>query len=367
MVLIGNIHFDGRVRKEIATLIKAGNKVDLIVSDYRKNQSGGEDLGVQIHYIPTKIWTNTLMNLWENWSFNCKAAAIIRKINPTHIHCHDLPSLASGVWAKKKTRSKLVFDAHELYPESWGGIKERIWEYIEKKFIKSCDSIIMPEKNRIAYFKKKYPEVCEPILLQNFPRKKDISTMKFDLFREKYPINREQKIILHTGYIAPGRNVEELVDSMTMCGSEFILILLGGARKNYDGYRKFLYTKINNYGLLNRVFIHESVPHTEILKYMASADVGTAFYRNTNMNNYYCASNKLYEFIALGKPVITNNHPGLLESVEQYQQGICLEQVNPEILAKSYARANDPKHVTPGAKKFFWEDEEYSLTQLYKS
>jgi hypothetical protein len=99
---------------------------------------------------------------------------------------------------------------------------------------------------------------------------------------------------------------------------------------------------------------------------MAACDIGTAFYRNTGLNSFYCASNKLYEYIALDKAVVTNNYPGLLETVEHFRQGVCLADITPQSLAESYVHASDPAYVTPGAKKFFWEDEQDVLTQLYE-
>jgi starch synthase len=362
MVLIGDIRYDGRVRKEIRTLDAIGHQVELVVSDFSKNGSDGEDLGVKIHYVPMTRWPSALRNFWEQLVFNRRAASIIEELSPAHIHCHDLSSLLAGVWAKKKTGAKLIFDAHELMPESWGGVRESIWGYIERRCIPSCDHIIMPEKNRIAYFKEKYPSISEPLLLENFPCKNEIPTEKIDLFRQTYPIEKDQKIILYSGAIGPGRHIEDLIDSMTMCTEEFILIILGMA---FKGYQEAINTTIKKLGLSDRVFLHEAVPYTEILRYMASCNIGTAFYRNTDLNNYYCASNKLYEYIALDKTVLTNNYPGLLEAVERFKQGICLAEVTPKTLEGAYIRANNPALVTPGKRKFLWEDQENVLIQLY--
>jgi glycosyltransferase involved in cell wall biosynthesis len=163
----------------------------------------------------------------------------------------------------------------------------------------------------------------------------------------------------------PRRHIEELIDSMSLCNKEFVLILLGGLRKTYAKYKELLHKKIDDLGLSGRVFLLNSVPHVDIIRYMASADIGTAFYSNININNYYCASNKLYEFIALEKPILTNNYPGLLENVERFRLGVGLSEVTPKSLAKAYIDAHNPELVNLGAKKFFWEDEEYVLLQLY--
>jgi glycosyltransferase involved in cell wall biosynthesis len=364
MTLLGDIRYDGRVCKEIQTLLGAGHKVELVVSDFRRNGSEREDLGIPLHSIPMTLWPNPAMNFVSQILFNKEAVSIIRGLAPTHIHCHDLSTLLAGVWAKKKTGAKLIFDAHELMPESLGGVRETVWGRIEKRCIASCDHIIMPEQNRIAYFKRKYPQVAELLLLENFPRHVDIPEQQYDLFREIYPIGKDQKIILHTGLVAAKRHVEELIDSMALCGDEFVLVLLG---RTFKGYEQTLNDRVEREGLRHRVFLHDAVPNTEILNYMASGDIGTAFYSNINVNNYFCASNKLYEYIALGKPLLTNNYPGLLATVEKFGQGVCLRDITPTNLAQAYVRACDSSFVTPGRKAFYWEHQEDVLLDLYDS
>jgi glycosyltransferase involved in cell wall biosynthesis len=363
MVLIGDIRYDGRVRKEIATLVDAGYDVELVVSDFNKGGSNRGGSETPIHYVPMTLHPSPTRNFLEQLLFNWKAASILKDLHLSHVHCHDLSSLLAGVWVKGKVKATLVFDAHELMPESMGGYRESVWGFIERRCIKHCDYILMPEKNRIAYFQKKYPNISPPLLLENFPRKSEISTGRFDLFRNIYSIKKWQKIILYTGLLAPGRYLEELIDSMSLCGEEFVLMIIGRA---FKGYEKFLRQKTEKLGLDHKVFLQDAVPYTEILHYMASCDIGTAFYRNTNLNNYYCASNKVYEYIALQKVVLTNNYPGLLEAVENFGQGLCLEEITPRNLAMAYLRANDPARIKPGARKFFWEDQADSLIKLYE-
>ena len=346
----------------MGTLIAIGHRVELVVSDFGKGGSGGDDLGIKIHRVPMTLWSSPLRNFWEQIEFNRTAASLIKQLCPTHIHCHDLSSLLAGLWAKQTTKAKLIFDAHELWPESWGGIRERVWGYIERKCIGSCDQIIMPEKNRIAYFKGKYPRIPDPFLLENFPCKSEIPTQTFDLFRSVYPIRKNQKIILYSGLVGPGRNIEELIDSIRMCSEKFVLVILG---VTFKGYANAMAANVKKLGLVNRIFFHDAVPYSKILQYMASCDIGTAFYRNTDVNNYYCASNKVYEYIALNKIVLTNNYPGLLETVEKNRHGVCLREVTAKSLQEAYTRASDPALVTLGMKKFFWQDQQHVLLQVY--
>jgi glycosyltransferase involved in cell wall biosynthesis len=363
MVLRGDIRYDGRVRKEIATLVRSGHQVNLVVSDFGRTESSGEDLGIKIHYVPAALWPSAARNFLEQLVFNRTAASIIKKLRPSHIHCHDLSSLLAGVWAKKKLGATLIFDAHELMPESMGGIRELVWGWIEKSCILRCDRIVMPETNRIAYFKRKYRNIPSPLLLQNFPRQADIPKGKFNLLRDIFSIKSEQKVILYTGLIAPKRSVDELISSMTICDEKFVLVIMGEVFREYD---ETLRSKIRKLRLEDRVFLHGPVPHAEVLRYMASCDIGTAFYNRSNLNNYYCAPNKVFEYIALGKPLLTNNYPGLLQTVEKFRQGVCLNEVTPKSLAEAYNRASDSKVIAAGTRKYFWEDEEHVLTELYE-
>src|SRR5262249_7263550 len=124
MVLKGDIQYDGRVRKEIRTLIAGGHRVELVGSDFSTNGCASQDLGIKIHRTPMTLWSNPAMNFLAQIRFNQIAASIISKLAPSHIHCHDLNSLLAGAWAKQKTGAELVFDAHELMPESMGGFKK---------------------------------------------------------------------------------------------------------------------------------------------------------------------------------------------------------------------------------------------------
>jgi glycosyltransferase involved in cell wall biosynthesis len=364
MTLIGDIRYDGRVRKEISTLLSEGHNVELIVSDFSGQRSGGQDLGIPVHYLPMKMWSFAVANFAEQLFFNINAGRLIKSISPDFVHCHDLSALLAGVVATKNKSIRLVFDAHELMPESMGGVKERIWGQIEKYCVPYCDVILMPERHRIEYFRRKHKTKLDIRLLENFPRRSDMPVSKKNYLRESYNIQESQKIVLYTGGLAPGRYVEEIIEAVNCCRDGIVLVLLG---RDFKGYAKYLEKKIRSNDLEKRVYLHEPIPHSKMLEYMSSCDIGIALYRNINVNNYYCASNKLYELIALGKSVITNNYPGLLEVVEKNKLGICMADVNPKNLARAFEKAASQHGLNLGGKAFFWEEQQQKLLDIYRS
>lgn len=362
MTLIGNIQYDGRVRKEIATLRDAGHRVELIVSDFSGKQSGQQGLNIPIHFIPITMRTSALGNFLEQLRFNLRASRLIKELSPDFIHCHDLTALLAGTLAHRKVNCHLIFDAHELLPESMGGIKEKIWERIERFCVKQVDTVIMPEVNRIRYFQNKYPGLKDIRLLENFPRQADLPQANSGYLRQRFPIPSENKIILHTGAVAPARHIEEIIDAVAMCPANISAVILGLTFKGYDSH---VQDKIVALGLQDRVFLHGPVPHSEMLNIMSSCDIGTAFYRNSNLNNYYCASNKLYECISLGKAVVTNDYPGLIEVVQNNKLGVCVKEMTPQALAVAFLEAADDDNLQLGAKSYFWESQASVLTDIY--
>jgi len=362
MTLIGDIQYDGRARKEIATLRGAGHSVELIVSDFSGRGTGGEGLGIAIHFIPMKLRRTAAGNFLEQLVFNLRAYRKILEIAPEFIHCHDLTTLLAGALAHTPAEAQLVFDAHELLPESMGGLKGRIWGCIEKRCVRRTDVVILPEINRLEYFRKKYPDLDEVRLLENFPRREDLPTGNSDYLREKFHISADSTIVLHTGAIAPSRHVEDIVDAISLCDDRIVAVILG---RSFKGYANGIREKIDDLELNDRVFLHDPVPHSEMMAVMASCDIGTALYRNDNANNYYCASNKLYECIALRKAVVTNDYPGLLKVVRDDRLGICLARVDAETLSDAFQRAADGTGLALGSKAYYWEDQADSLIDIF--
>jgi len=61
------------------------------------------------------------------------------------IHCNDLNSLLAGVMLKAAHGCRLLYDAHELWPEAYAGAPfyQRVWfRYVERRLIPYADHVI---------------------------------------------------------------------------------------------------------------------------------------------------------------------------------------------------------------------------------
>ena len=125
-----------------------------------------------------------------------------------------------------------------------------------------------------------------------------------------------------------------------------------------------------------RIVVLPPVPYKEVVPYTASADIGILLYRNDCRNNYYCAPNKLFEYMMMGLPMIAANYPGMLPLVEGEGVGLCVDPESPEAIAASVnSLAADPDRrermrgngLRLSRDRYNWEIESTPLLQLYGS
>ena len=359
MLLIGNINTDGRVQKEIASLMARGHAVTLILWSYTGAKADKAKLGVEVIEYPHLLVKSATANFLRQLLFNIFAWGHLKRLRPEIVQCNDLNTLFAGCLFRRCAH--IIYDAHELFPESLDGPRKLIWGFLERLMVPACHAYIQPEKNRLAYFAKKYglPEKAIA-LVENFPLAKYPFTGRNRL-REYFHIPTEKRIVLYTGLLGSGREIENMIQSMSLLDSRFILVLLGPTFKGYD---KELATLVAKLELQDRIKFHPAIPNAEMLDHIHSGDIGLVFYKNTNLNNFWCASNKLYEFIFCEKPVITNDYPGLKEVVEKNRLGACLADSTPELIAGAVNAVAEMKPVQAHSP-YVWERQEENYLGLF--
>ncbi len=360
VLLIGNINTDGRVQKEIASLKASGHVITLIQWAIVGRKVDKEQLGIDIIDYPLPLSKSPAVNFLRQIRFNFFILAQLKRLRPDIVQCNDLNTLIAGCLFRRY--AKIIYDAHELFPESHAGPRKIIWTLLERILVPACHAYIQPEKNRLAYFSKKLGiKESEIALVENFPSGKYAFSGRSPL-REKLGISINRKIILYTGFVIRGREIENMIQSMSLLDSHLALVLLGPTLQGYD---KELANLVTTLGLHDRVYFHPSIPNSEMLDHINSGDIGLVFYPNTNLNNFWCASNKLYEFIFCGKPVITNDYPGLKEVVEKNRLGVCLSNSTPELIASAIKSIIEKEPQPKKESQYVWEKQEETYLKLF--
>lgn len=358
-VLTENIQFDGRVQKEINTLGKYGFVVDLIVDRFIDDNKDNYNFNIHVVEGITFKRNNIVLNFIKNIIFNFKVSKLIKKLDPDFVHCNDLNTLLSGVLSMK--RDSVVYDAHELYVEKKKGLSKLLWRFIEYLLIPKVSSIIVPEKNRLKYLRKKYGSKKNFYLIENFPLR--IEGLDKNFYFKRYGItkNKNIEILSYIGNISAERGIETVIKAVSM--TEGITFVCIGPIE--DGYLTELNNYIKKLKLEEKVFIKPPIKNQDVIHATKSSDIGMVFYENSNLNNYYCASNKLYEYITCKVPVLTNNYPGLVEVVSEVKCGINLDSLCTEEIVRglNWVKNNELKFMN--SEKYYWENQEKELLSVY--
>jgi glycosyltransferase involved in cell wall biosynthesis len=364
ILLRGRINYDSRVQKEIDTLISLGFKIKLIVWSfdpilYKKEGVEIIDINLSDHNIPHKALF-TFLKIIKLWYLSAK---IVKQEYFDYLHCNDLDTLGALFFLPKAYYSRIIYDAHELFPERFpiNSIRHKIWNYIEKQLIKKVNTIIVPEFNRAKYLKEKYNLRKIPYVINNFPKYQSISSGGL---KKELNIPREKIRLCYHGVIGPDREVESIIESLKYLPKNFIIIFFGYSYGHYlDRLNKFIKDK----SLTDRVFFYGKVPLKETISTVAQCNIGIALYKNTGINNYYCAPNKVFDYIMAGLQVITNDYPSL-RMLSNYKFIRLINHVDPNTIAECVQDLVKVDYVIPDAikRKLSWESLNHIFKYIYK-
>ena len=318
-VFIGPLHTRGRLLKQISTLQQAGVTCDLILGNSDDKEPNPADYEFPITSIHVNLDSGKLNSFVNQMRFCRRAAKLISKSDADTIVCLALESLMAGVWAKKKNGDlRLIFDSNELHIECMGNsAKALIWKPIHNHGIQCCDTIIHAENNRMNHFKSHYPAKHVPqLVIENFPDKIEQSD------RNEVPDNETRLVYL--GGFGEGRFTREIISAFSELPANYQLDIIGSGRPDFVASMRQHLENLN----ATNVRILPQIAYKDIPSTLRNYHIGLAFYRNINLNNYYCAPNKIYDYLMNGIPVITNDYPGLISVIESNQVGACIKTID---------------------------------------
>lgn len=358
-IFIGKFAFQGRIHKQIKTLEKAGFKSVVYLGNINNEEKVLNNFDFEINQNKICYDKGKLNSFIEQLKFGWDISKKISlRDDIGFVQCCGLATIIAGILVKRKNKNiKLIFDNTELSVERETGIKHIIWKAIQKYALKYCDHIILPEFQRLNFFKNNYNvDDQKLVMIGNYP---------YLIDGNKPKVNSDDKKnirVIYLGIIGKGRSYPELIDAakdMENCSFDFI----GPGEEKYLKEFGQMIKGISNIKILPPV---ENYKIPEVLK---NYDIGIAFYENTNLNNYFCAPNKIYDYLNNGLPVITNDYPGLVDIVEKNKVGVCLKEISKSSLSeaiKEIINNNYKLNITDELKRrYSWNEQETVYLNLF--
>ena len=285
---------------------------------------------------------------------------------PHVVHAHDVNMLPLAWGTALLARVPLVYDAHEISTGREGYQSyRRIVAWLEKRIMPRAAGTITTTDARAKFFARAYG-IERPVVLQNRPRHSQ--TVRSNRLREELQLRESWPIVIYQGGLQPGRGLARLVEAAAHVPDAYF-VFVGGGVLSVE-----LKSLARQLGLTARLRFIDTVPLAELPSYTASADIGAQPIENTCLNHFTTDSNKLFEYVQAGLPVVASDLPEIRRVVREHDLGLLVRAGDTSSLAgaltalveSSMLRAQHAAQARQAAPKLSWEQQEYLLLGLYE-
>ena len=323
------IDYDDRLRKECASIKDLGNIPQIAALEYENKQKQGvtdEDVSFStISLITRKVLPHKRFLIFKAFEMYIKFSIIILISRPNIIWLHniEMAGLIPFCWTMKKIGfiNKLIWDHHEL-PAN----KLFLNKFIKKLFIfliNACETIVVANKERRDFLFKKLDKKnlnSKFHVIENFADQQFASLSTGVLPKEIKEWLNGKPYLLAQGGANPDRYLNEVVEAVLSI--EGINLIFVGPYSD-----EILYKLKNKWGniITKKIYFTGLVPQKELVNFIDHATASIVLYKKDNSNCWLCTSNRLYQALIRGIPVIVGINPPMANLVNKYNCGIVLE------------------------------------------
>ncbi len=261
--------------------------------------------------------------------------------------------------------ASLVYDGHEISTSREGYASFRkLVAVVEKALMPRASGTITTTVARAKFFARAYG-VERPVVLQNRPRRQQV--LASNRIRDELGLIRPWPIIVYQGGVQQGRGLERLA-RVALDVPDAYFVFIGGGRLETS-----LRSIVAELRLEERVRFIPTVALAELPSYTASADIGVQPIENTCLNHYTTDSNKLFEYVQAGLPVVASDLPEIRRVVRKHDLGLLVPPGDSTALAAALRElvADKSKRQYYAAQShkasaiLSWESQEHELLALY--
>ena len=361
-VVVNSVWYDPRVRKQIISYLDNG--VDIYCVGFKCNRYDNQ----KVSEMPCRTYIaeidekyvgklkNVFRKLKREKLTNKSIEREILREKPDIIHANDLNALIPAYAAAKKLKCKLIYDSHEVYTENNMFVGRKLYKWFfekkEKKLIKKVDLMVCVSNAAAEYFKEKY-KIEKPIVVTNCSLKSESvlnNTQKNECFE-----------VLNHGQFYAGRGYELMVGACALLKDypEIKLAIRGFGVLEEQMRQEVRDNEYTNFEFYPPVAVQELVP------YASKSMVGVAITLPICLNFKLSISNKLFEYVSAGLPVIMSDIPEHRYLNNKYNFGIVLEENTSKCFAEAVKKlyldkdfySECVKNTVKMSEEINWENE----------
>lgn len=355
---------DSRIEREARIVMGAGYRVYVLCARQGNQPSQEQHEGVSVsridalkgyfswlNYTFYKLFLLDVYWLWHLYSF-------VRRNEVRLIHVqHNLPIVPAALVIGKLCHIPIIFDVHDSHPDamvawdletSWServflGRNRMYW--LEKTCARLAAGVVIANDYRDIFHAEYGVSSNKVLLLPNVPDIAWLNTQEIDQtvktsFEGKY-------IILYYGSFGFNRGIDTAIRAMRQVREQVpnaVLVLVGPATPYTESRQvEYLAKIVAEEHLSDVVHFTGPVPEHLISTYLSIANVGI-LPLNRTVHYERSLANKLFAYMAFGKPVIVTDLKAQASIVKEEGCGLIVSPQDPSAFADAIIRLHD--HAT---------------------
>ena len=330
MALFGDLTFDSRVRREAATLARAGYCVRLVCLEgapgapdlpdgidvlVRRPEASGILPGIDNPYVRQDGGRAARLLRLSRWlvayARNLRAwgPMAIEAAGPVDAwHVHDFPALAA-IAPRVGRGIPIVYDSHEIFLDAGTarrlpGPARTFLRAYERRLVRRVAGLVTVNDSLARVLEHRYVP-RRTIVVHNCPNRWMPPLADPGLLRNAAGIPSDAPVVLYHGGLGRGRGIEQLFAALLEPGLERVHLAVMGAGAERATYEAL--AAEDRFG--GRAHVLGAVPPAVLLSWVMTADVGGVLIQRTTLNHYLSTPNKLFECLAAGVPVVVSDFP----------------------------------------------------------
>ena len=196
----------------------------------------------------------------------------------------------------RRTGAVFAYNAHELETETVGsaGLRQRLQRVIERHYIRRADVVSVVNESIAQWYREAYPGV-DPVVVTNAPT----GTGGVIDLRARLGIPEGELLYLHSGYLAPGRNIPLILRVFAQVGAHVVFVGEGA-----------LLDEVERAAAAHPT-IHRLPPvePDQVLAMTRGADVALCLIESGCLSHRLSTPNKMMEAFAAGTPALCSALP----------------------------------------------------------
>jgi len=205
--------------------------------------------------------------------------------------------------------ARVVYDSRDIYMVAANlarlrGPIKAILTRMERGWARAADRVFTVNQPYATELARRFG-VTMPVIVMNCSYRFSSPTPQPRRFHERLGLPAETRVVLYQGGFSVGRGVEQLMEAIRQVPGAVLVVMGYGALE--AAFREAAGRPENG----GRVHVLPAVPPTELLDWVASADVVGVLFQHDTLNNYLSTPNKFLEAMAAGVPTVCSDHPGM--------------------------------------------------------